>query len=379
MTTNAVACMKRASFRGKGRAVTMLALSTLSAGLVACGGGGGGSPAVPVVVVPPPKLLALANAQAAQAPSATPTAYSLLGFRVALRSDATLPGTLALTYEGGVSGATCASGVDFLTGPASLTLDSGSAQVNLQVCPGAATTDKTITVRWNDGGGTGVANGTIRGSANTAYDNSKRLNDTGITTCGTATAANLACPQAGLPGQDGETGREATANVVGQGSYRNPAFQLTALPGSTCIQDGVTGLVWEGKAASGLHAAGATYTWRTAAATNGGAPGTANGGVCSVSGCDTDSFVAAVNAEAWCGFKDWRLPTADELSGIVDAGATSAPTIRAIFANQQGGAYWSASPKAQDSDGAWIVDFSSGAIGAVAKSSANRVRLVRGR
>jgi hypothetical protein len=322
------------------------------------------------------------------------TGESLLAFRPALLATATYPVSLSFTITGGSGGIACSAGVDYFVVPAAnvsatagasttgrLTLDAASAnrQVDLAICPGASSTDKTLAFAWNDGAASGNANGLLRGSASTTLELSKRINDTGITSCASMTALGLACAQTGLPGQDAETGRDSTAAIIGQGSFRASAFMLTTLPGSICVQDGVTGLVWEGKSASGLHSAGATYTWRSAAGTNGGAAGMANGGVCSGSNCDTDSFVAAANSERTCGFSDWRLPRAEELSGIVDSGAAAVPTIAATFANQAAAPYWTDSAKAGDSAGAWAVDFNSGAVTAQAKSTANRIRLVRGK
>ncbi len=43
------------------------------------------------------------------------------------------------------------------------------------------------------------------------------LNDTGVVDCATVGAARLACPQAGYPVQDGETGRDVTDNDSGDG------------------------------------------------------------------------------------------------------------------------------------------------------------------
>lgn len=346
--------------------------------LAACGGGGGSKPApapTPPVAVKP-TVLALADARTVKGLDG----QTLLGLRLALRADASFPAQVSFTVEGATGGASCAAGVDYLT-PSSTTMNlaSGSTerQFNLQVCPGSASAEKVLTVRWNDGANSGTASGTIR-SSGSGVENSKRLNDTGIAACANAGANGLSCPQTGFAGQDAETGRDASERVVGQGSYKTSGFVMTVLPGSSCVQDSVTGLVWEGKTGTGLHAPDNTYSWLLRNGSNGGAVGTANGGVCSGSNCDTESFVAAVNAERWCGFSDWRLPTADELSGIVDAGASAAPTIRSQFAGQAAAPYWSASPKAGDAAGAWMVDFNSGAVGSVAKSSAQRVRLVRG-
>lgn len=100
-----------------------------------------------------------------------------------------------------------------------------------------------------------------------------------------------------------------------------------------CFRDNTSGLIWEAKTNdSGLHDAKHTYslyssdplisqslatafqdddgTWR------GNNP---NGGVCSDStNCDTEKFVAQVNAAGLCGAKDWRLPTLNELNNSLN-------------------------------------------------------------
>ncbi|WP_426210258.1 DUF1566 domain-containing protein [Massilia sp. TWP1-3-3] len=388
-------CLHTANKRGHAPAI-MVRRSLIGTALVllsACGGGGGGGSAPaqpPVVVPPPPDVLAVNSGVAIQGL----TGEAVLSFRPALLAAATYPVGMSFTITGATGGIACSPGVDFFVVAASnvsatpaasttgrLTLDAGSVnrQVDLAICSGAGSADKTLSFAWNDGNASGVASGLLRASASSTLELSKRINDTGITTCASLAAVGLACPQAGLAGQDAELGRDGTAAITGQGGFRVSAFMLTTLPNSSCVQDGVTGLVWEGKTASGLHSANATYTWRSAAAANGGAIGTGNGGVCTGSVCDTDAFVAAANSERTCGFSDWRLPHADELSGIVDSGASAAPTIPAAFANQAAATYWTDSPKAGDSAGAWAVDFNSGAVTAQAKSTANRIRLVRGR
>lgn len=355
--------------------------------LAACGGGGASTPA-PVVPLPP-AVLAVSSPVASQAASGQPQ----LVYQAALLAGAAYPVTMTFALTGATGGASCSAGVDYLvaasanvtatpgagtTGTLVLASAASARQVTLALCPGSSGTDKLIGLRWNDGVAIGDATGTVRGGANFAYDRSKRLNDTGITTCANASTSGLSCAQAGFAGQDAEAGRDATPAITGQGVNLVSAFVFNALPGNACIQDNVTGLVWEGKTGSGLHAGTATYSWLASSGANGGAAGSAAGGACTGSACDTEHFVAAVNAEGWCGFGDWRLPSADELAGIVDNGASAAPTIRAQFANQAGAPYWSASPKAGDTAGAWAVDFNSGAIGALAKSQPARVRLVRG-
>jgi hypothetical protein len=368
--------------------------------LVSCGGGGGGggSPA-PVVVPPPPvSVVGVADSRTTQAA----TGESLLAFRFALVDKPTYPISLPYTLSGtGLkSGASCADGADYyipaadgltagvnatgIAGTFTIASATASRQINVMACPGAATGDKVLSLPWKDGTLNGVASGTIRGSASTALANAKILNDTGIVSCSNAGANGLACPQTGFAGQDAESGRDLTALITGAGASRTSAFAFTPLAGGDCIQDNVTGLVWEGKTASaGLRAATNTYTWLNSdSAGNGGAAGTVNGGTCSGStACDTQTYAAAVNAAKVCGFSDWRLPTVAELTTLVDSGAASGAAADVAIANQRAASYWTATPKASQGDfsGAWIVDFATGAVGYTAKGTPAAVRLVRGR
>jgi hypothetical protein len=141
-------------------------------------------------------------------------------------------------------------------------------------------------------------------------------------------------------------------------------------------------LIWEVKTpggSGGLHDANNTYSWfNSNTATNGGNAGTANGGACTGSGCDTEKFVAAVNAAGLCGFSDWRLPTVGELLSIIDLSiATLGPVIdTAYFPNTLSATYWSASQSATAN--AERINFFQGHWGAEFKSANRLVRLVRG-
>jgi hypothetical protein len=83
----------------------------------------------------------------------------------------------------------------------------------------------------------------------------------------------------------------------------------TPVPTSTpsCVKDNITNLIWEVKTSSGLQSSGHAYRWGS---TTGGS---SCGG--SVSPCNTDAYIAALNAANVCGetANDWRLPTRREL------------------------------------------------------------------
>jgi hypothetical protein len=89
--------------------------------------------------------------------------------------------------------------------------------------------------------------------------------------------------------------------------------------------------------------------------------------------------VAAVNAARLCGYSDWRLPTADELQGIVDYGvAYPDPTIDVTwFPNTQQGVYWTGTGYAGRSYYAWYVNFGDGLVYSNLRGYHGHVRLVR--
>lgn len=101
----------------------------------------------------------------------------------------------------------------------------------------------------------------------------------------------------------------------------------TATAAWACTKDNITGLTWEVKTATStdLRYSGHTYTWySTDGSINGGNAGDTGGNTCSAtlpgSLCNTQAYVAAVNAAQLCTYFDWRLPTQRELLTLVDAG-----------------------------------------------------------
>lgn len=78
------------------------------------------------------------------------------------------------------------------------------------------------------------------------------------------------------------------------------------------------------------------------------------------------------------GHEDWRLPNINELESLVED-CTYGPAINTdIFPNTPSSHFWSASPNAFDSSGAWSVYFGDGVSYDSDRSSYLRVRAVRG-
>jgi len=242
-----------------------------------------------------------------------------------------------------------------------------------------------------------------------------KLNDTGIVTCVTSTGSHVSCSdsKALTPSrQDAMQGRDYTANQgllakVGGSTPNNGkanGFDFTkigsngqplAIQNGTwnaggseaagsmwdCVRDNVTGLLWENKSDdNGLRDKDWTYTWYNSnIATNGGNAGTASRGRCFASGrCDTEKYVADVNAAGLCGHNDWRMPTRDELRGIPDLGRVDPAIDSGYFPNTLSYNYWSGLPRAYDTSKAIYVSFSHGTSRGSNKYVKYPVRLVRG-
>jgi hypothetical protein len=242
--------------------------------------------------------------------------------------------------------------------------------------------------------------GSINSSAATLSVNPMRLNDTGVTSaqCYVAGLNTLAlCSSVAAlalsPTQDGNFGRDADSATNGAldgklgFSFTKLDAAGAALPASaaawSCVQDNVTGLVWEVKTADGgLRDAAKLYTnfdSITDPQNNGVAPLPSQLAAAN----NTLGFITAVNAATLCGASDWRLPTPSELLGIVDysvAAGTAGGTIDAAwFPNTQAGAYWTSSPymPAPLLAYGWYVSFLFSDANDVNRVNGLHVRLVR--
>ena len=213
-----------------------------------------------------------------------------------------------------------------------------------------------------------------------------QVGDTGITEC----AGD--CPVTGLPGQDAEYGRDALAQAgllerFGGGpagfDYTKLDVNGDALPQSatswSCVLDNYTGLVWEVKVDDPADPRdwAHTYTWYQPDSTiDGGLPGQEDGGSCTGSACDTAGLVTVLNDVMLCGATGWRMPTREELLGLVHAGRRD-PALAIELFPLGAGVYWSGTPMAADAASAWHLDFSDGRIGVSLKTIPLKLRLVR--
>jgi hypothetical protein len=220
-----------------------------------------------------------------------------------------------------------------------------------------------------DGGATGSASGTR------TFTILLPLNDTGITSsqcygagsndlisCTITTAINL------YSKQDGMLGRDVSSPNDSDGKLGFSYSEVGNYPRTYCVKDNITGLMWEGKPASGLRGnpeldPNGTYTNYTGNQINTNAQG----------------YVNAVNAAGLCGYTDWRLPTVSELQSIVDYGVASpGPTIDGNWFPNTKAFYWTSSPYVGNSVSAWGVNFYSGGVHNGNRSSSyGYVRLVR--
>lgn len=150
-----------------------------------------------------------------------------------------------------------------------------------------------------------------------------------------------------------------------------------------CVEDTQTGLMWEIKSdTAGLHNWRNTYSWFNPNENVDELDyrGTADGGSCENSDCDTWSYTQVVNGTGLCGHFDWRLPSRNELMSISELSkADNPPTIDLrFFPRTQVAEYWTGFDYATQYQSAWAWNFRYGHDRVDWKKSPKYVRLVRG-
>jgi len=318
------------------------------------------------------------------------------------------PAAAEVTVDYATSNATATAGADYTAKAGTLSIPTGSTTGTIAV---SVTGDQSIegdesfiVTLSNASANARLSSGAAQARGSIVDDDVatlRALNDTGLVFCADGTSDGRACTQtAAFPGQDAQFGRDVTNNNSSDGDagfsftkldasgapLANQAAQYTVTPWD-CVRDEVTGLQWEVKPDNGgLRDKDWTYSWFNSTAVNdGGSAGAANRGVCvDTSNCDTEKYVAAVNAAGMCGRNDWRLPTREELQSIVNISEfNSAPRYDIdYFPNPPTSlslAHWTATPDASDPAIAWVINNLQGRGQAIySKTRVFPVRLVRG-
>lgn len=204
------------------------------------------------------------------------------------------------------------------------------------------------------------------------------LNDTGITSsqcyqAGSDVLVSCTSPAAIALNsqQDGMVGRDVTSPNNADGKLGFSYSTVGGYPITDCVQDNVTGLMWEGKPTTGMRAN--TLTYSNYDSTN--SPQYYNGSafvnptLAQVNAVTNSvGYVNSLNTAMLCGFNDWRIPTVNELHGLVDYGRGDP-----IFANNLlidtnwlpntvNTWYWTSNRYVGSSYNAWAVSFYEGQV-----------------
>lgn len=227
------------------------------------------------------------------------------------------------------------------------------------------------------------------------------LNDTGVIR---ASSVNGSCDSNKMIQDDCAQGRDASHNNDENG---HAGFNFTKLgsngnnlPASvtewSCVRDNTTGLIWEikkggngWKGDEGLHDADDKYTWYNSdSSTNGSDVGFANygdGNICfgydvhtAPTFCNTQAFVARVNAVNYCNQSNWRLPNPSELMGLVNYSRLNPSIDTSYFPQTSSSSTWTSMPYAGNSQEAWTINFSYGGGAYAGRHFGRSIRLVSG-
>ena len=187
------------------------------------------------------------------------------------------------------------------------------------------------------------------------------------------------------------TSSTATLTVSKSSTAQSYGYVANASDGlydkTECVQDNNTGLVWEGKTASPATSRLGTSSYTNLDSTSSAQKQVTPGGSIYVNPSQTDidastnsiGYRNSVRTLNLCGYNDWRMPTKEELEGIVVSNQN--PTIDPTwFPNTRSWTHWSASPHSSNAGLALVVSFVQNDVynGYDLRLFSNPVRLVRG-
>ena len=150
-----------------------------------------------------------------------------------------------------------------------------------------------------------------------------------------------------------------------------------------CVKDNISGLVWEGKNPAGGSSRLSTSTYTNFDGTGSGQKSNGSNATTAEINASTNSigYVNSVNTSGLCGITNWRLPTKEELQGIVVSGPVTPidPTIDTEwFPNTQRNGYWTSTQFGNFAFSAWFIGFGyANPENDVRSNSGIHVRLVR--
>jgi len=340
--------------------------------VLGCGGGGGGSPetessATGVFSAPP-----VATTTTIPTPTSNISRFNLSS----LECTAPIVGTKMICT---MTGANLPDNLSFSGGnctPSLMTPEPGnnSAVRRFSCTPQVAGVQVLVTYTV-PGIGEGIPGPFLIASA--APPSTVPINDTGSLNCFSSTStSSISCADPAAialnPSQDGATGRDVREPSGADGEL-GFSFALVPNPAggafstTDCVRDAVTGLVWEGKPASGTRNGALIYS-------NPGFSGSPD---------FVRDYIQSVNASRLCGFSDWRLPYAPELLGLMHLGklGRTDPLIDlAWFPNTAPSTYWTDTPFPNEFRIQFLANFSDGSFNRYQGTFINefhRVRLVR--
>ena len=209
---------------------------------------------------------------------------------------------------------------------------------------------------------------------------------TADTTSGTASTPSAADPAAPAPAA-------CTAAPIGATGYSlvfkgcDAANVATYYDKSECVRDNATGLIWQGQtpAGTGLRAndeMGRTNYNDTSVAQKWNGITLVNPTQADIDNAtNATGFKNAINATNLCGFNDWRLPSKDELFGLVKP-ALSPKIDTTWFVNFSTTTafqrFWTATQAGTPNRWAWSIYFDSGTAEAGnTRYATTSVRVVR--